>query len=82
VIGPRGEREIVEITDGPPSEEAEAELVVRWVTGLLAAVREVADDDTVYLHIYVYDTTTRRSCSRRSGGTSTGSPGYRTSSIS
>jgi hypothetical protein len=55
VTGPLGEREVLETTDGPPSEEAEAELVERWVTGLLDAVREVADDDPVYLHIYVYD---------------------------
>src|SRR5262245_6201038 len=41
VAGPRGEREIIEIADSPPSEEAEAELVVRWVTRLLRAAREV-----------------------------------------
>ena len=55
VVGPRGEREVIEITDGPPTEEAEAELVERWVTRLLDAVREVADGETLYLHLYVYD---------------------------
>lgn len=55
VVGPRGEREIVEMTDGPPTEDAEGELIERWVTQLLDAVREVADGDTLYLHLYVYD---------------------------
>jgi Cdc6-like AAA superfamily ATPase len=55
VVGPRGEKEIVEIADGPPSEEAEADLVVRWVTRLLEAARDVADDRKTYVHIYVYD---------------------------
>ena len=56
VVGPRGEREVIEITDGPPTEESEAELVETWVTRLLDAVREVADGETLYLHVYVYDT--------------------------
>jgi hypothetical protein len=56
VRGPRGEREVVEITDGPPTEESEGALVEAWVTKLLAAVRQVADGETLYLHIYVYDT--------------------------
>jgi hypothetical protein len=55
VVGPRGEREVVETTGGPPSEHAEAELMVRWVTRLLDAVREVAHEPTTYLHLYVYD---------------------------
>lgn len=56
VIGPRGEREVVELTDGPPTEESEGVLVESWVTRLLVAVREVADGETLYLHVYVYDT--------------------------
>lgn len=55
VVGPRGEREIVEMTDGPPTEDAEGELIERWVTQLLDAMRGVADGDTLYLHLYVYD---------------------------
>ncbi|HXF97938.1 MAG TPA: AAA domain-containing protein [Gaiellaceae bacterium] len=55
VVGPRGRREVLEITDGPPGEEQEGRLVEAWVTRLLAAVREVADGDTLYLHLYVYD---------------------------
>jgi hypothetical protein len=55
VVGPRGEREVVEITDGPPDDESEAALVVQWVTQLLEAVREVADGEVAVVHLYVYD---------------------------
>jgi hypothetical protein len=56
VVGPRGEREIIELLEEPPSDAAEAALVVRWVTRLLEAARDVADGETAYLHVYVYDT--------------------------
>lgn len=56
VVGPRGEREVIELLDGPPSDETEAALVVTWVTRLLEATREVADGETAFLHVYVYDT--------------------------
>jgi hypothetical protein len=55
VVGPKGEREIVEITDGPPVEASEGDLIERWVTRLLEAVRQVSDGETLYLHLYVYD---------------------------
>jgi hypothetical protein len=55
VVGPRGEREVVQITDGPPTDETEAVLVETWVTELLEAVRAVAEDENLYLHVYVFD---------------------------
>jgi hypothetical protein len=56
VVGPKGEREVFELADGPPSDDREAVLVESWVTRLLEAVRAVADGETLYLHVYVYDT--------------------------
>jgi hypothetical protein len=56
VVGPKGEREVIELASGPPSDEAEAELIETWVTRLLEAVRDVAKDDPLFLHVYVYDT--------------------------
>lgn len=55
VSGPEGEREVVQIADGPPDEECEAELVVGWVRELLLATREVAGADEAFVHVYVYD---------------------------
>ena len=81
VVGPRGEREVIEITDGPPTEEAEAELVERWVTRLLdGGARGRRRRDARTSTSTSTTRTTRRSCSTRSAATSIGSPGCRTSS--
>ncbi|HWO69859.1 MAG TPA: AAA domain-containing protein, partial [Actinomycetota bacterium] len=55
VVGPDGgTEEVIELAEEPPDPEAEGELLVRWVTRLLDAVRRVAGEETL-LHVYVYD---------------------------
>jgi hypothetical protein len=56
VVGANDEREIIELAEAPPTEDAEGELVVRWVTRVLEAVRSVAGASEAILHVYVYDT--------------------------
>lgn len=56
VVGPNGEREVIEFAEEPPSDDVEATLIQAWVTRLLGTVRELADSETPFLHVYVYDT--------------------------
>ncbi|MFN8469235.1 MAG: AAA domain-containing protein [Caldilineaceae bacterium] len=55
VRGPRGDLSVVECTEGPPTLEAEGDLLVNWVSRLLRAVAEVADGDSAPLHLYCYN---------------------------
>ncbi len=54
VTGPRGERSIVQLSDGPPSEEGERELLVRWVAGVVEALRVVAASERAPIHLYCF----------------------------
>jgi len=56
VQGPRGSVPLVAMTAGPPDAAAEADLVVRLLTDVLAAVPHVARaSGAAPIHVYIYD---------------------------
>jgi hypothetical protein len=54
VVGPSGASEVVEMTGGPPDEEAERGLLVRFVQSLLPEVARAAGSAHAPLHVYTY----------------------------
>ncbi len=55
VTGPAGESTIVRMTDGPPTEEAEQELLVNWVAAVAGEMHAVAAEDRASVHLYCYN---------------------------
>jgi len=54
VAGPRGDLEVVEMTDARPDTEAERALLVRFVQRLLPAIARAAAEERAPLHFYTY----------------------------
>jgi len=55
IVGPKGERTVLERSQAPPSDADERDLLIRWVRGVLHAIVQLADDEQAYLHLYCYD---------------------------
>ena len=55
VKGPKGERPVLTITNGPPTEESEQDLLIQWVTDVIRAMRSVAQSNRAPVHLYGYN---------------------------
>ena len=55
VSSPGGQQMVVEVTDGPPTTQAEGELLKRWVKEVIAAVAALAGGGQAPIHLYCYN---------------------------
>lgn len=55
VAGPARVREICEIADAPPDDDAEQDLLIAGVQKLLSAIAETADSTHAPVHFYLFD---------------------------
>ncbi|HEY0736240.1 MAG TPA: AAA domain-containing protein [Herpetosiphonaceae bacterium] len=60
LLGPGGERIVTRMTDAPPTDASEAELLSDWAGDIELAIREIATDDAPPLHVLVYDRRAQR----------------------
>ena len=61
VVGPSSSVQLFEMTDGPPDEEAEKNLLINWIQKALPAIRQIADEGLAPVHVYLYDRRGQRS---------------------
>jgi len=55
IVGPKGERPVVRLTDGPPTHDSERDLLIQWVSEVIAAMRAVAAAPQAPVHLYCYN---------------------------
>lgn len=55
VVGPRGARQVVEITAAPPDTDAEQELLIRWMQQVLPLIGAAAEAPAAPVHVYLFD---------------------------
>lgn len=60
VKGPLGERTVVKVTEGPPTEATERRLLTEWIRDLLLAVQQAAGSEQAPLHLYCYNSYDQR----------------------
>jgi hypothetical protein len=61
IVGPQGSFKIIEMVGAPPDTEAEQELLIRWMQGVLPAIGRAADSGDAPVHVYLYDRRGQRS---------------------
>ena len=61
IVDPRGSFKIIEMAGAPPDTEAEQDLLIRWMQGVLLAIGRAADSGDAPVHVYLYDRWGQRS---------------------